>query len=170
MKEGKNNSLPENFLSFIQALNKNEVKYLLIGGYAMGIYGHLRSTGDLDIFINATKENAKRAVKACIDFGIAKDMVKEEMFLVSKMIGIGQPPLRIEILKKLNTIDFEYAYQRAEKRRIDNTEIKVVSLDDLILLKQAAVKGRDKDRDVEDLSFLRKLKESLNIRKKGKWL
>ncbi|MEX2565101.1 MAG: nucleotidyl transferase AbiEii/AbiGii toxin family protein [Cyclobacteriaceae bacterium] len=162
----QNNRFPENFRSIIESLNKNMVEYLLIGGFAMGAYGHVRSTGDLDIFIHATKENAKRTIKACIDFGINKEDLKEEMFLVEKMIGIGMPPLRIEILKKLDTIDFKYAYQRAEIKNIDGLHIKVVSLDDLILLKEAAVRGRDKQRDREDLVFLKQLKEALNFKRK----
>ena len=65
------------------------------------------------------------------------------MFLVPKMIGIGEIPLRIEIFKKLDVVDFEYAYQRAVKTVIDDLQINVVSLEDLILLKKAAVKGRN---------------------------
>jgi hypothetical protein len=67
---------------------------MLIGGYALGMYGHIRATNDLDIYINATEENAIKMVKACIDYGIPAERVSKEMFLVQKMIGIGQPPLR----------------------------------------------------------------------------
>uniref|UniRef100_UPI003593604E hypothetical protein n=1 Tax=Aquiflexum sp. TaxID=1872584 RepID=UPI003593604E len=119
----QNISLPENFRSIIEVFNKHKVEYLLIGGFAMGAYGHVRSTGDLDIFIHATKENATRTIQACIEFGIDKEDLKEEMFLVEKMIGIGMPPLRIEILKKLDTVDFKYAYQRAEIKTIDGMRI-----------------------------------------------
>ena len=164
-----NNQLPENFYSFIKSLNKHKVEYLLIGGFAMGVYGHVRSTGDLDIFLHATPENARKAVLACLDFGIEEEDVKEEMFLVERMIGIGMPPLRIEILKKLDTIDFNFAFQRPEIKIIEDLEIKVVSLDDLILLKQAAVRGRDKERDSEDLNFLRRLKETIQSKKKKGW-
>ncbi|MBD8488222.1 nucleotidyl transferase AbiEii/AbiGii toxin family protein [Echinicola sp. CAU 1574] len=161
MSGKKNNSLPDNFSEFIKALNANNVEYLVIGGFAMGAYGYIRSTGDLDIFINATTDNAKRAIKACTDFGIDKEDVTEEMFLIPKMVGIGQPPLRIEILKKLDVVDFNLAYKRAEKKHIDDQIIPVVSLDDLILLKQAAVKDRSKERDIEDLNYLKKLKATL---------
>lgn len=161
----QNSSFPENFRSIIEAFNKHKVEYLLIGGFAMGAYGHVRSTGDLNIFIHAIKENAERTLQACIDFGIDKEDLKEEMFLVEKMIGIGKPPLRIEILKKLDSVDFKYAFQRAEIKTIDGLEIKVVSLDDLILLKEAAVKGRDKERDSEDLIYLKQYKEALKRKK-----
>ena len=157
-----NNKFPSHFKDFIIALNKYEVEYMLIGGYALGVYGHIRATNDLDIYINATEVNAKKMINACADYGIPVDSIKKEMFLVPKMIGIGQPPLRIEILKKLD-IDFEFAFQRVMKVTVDNVTINVVDLDDLILLKKAAVKGRNNFRDSEDLSFLEQLK-----RKTGK--
>ena len=138
---------------------------MLIGGFALGVYGHIRATNDLDIYINATEENALKLVKACIDYGIPRDSVKKEMFLVQKMIGIGQPPLRIEILKKLDIIDFKYAYRRVRKATVDGVSINVMDIDDLILLKKAAIKGRSKSRDTEDLSFLEKLKAKLKIKK-----
>ena len=127
----------------------------------MGAYGHYRGTGDLDIFVNATQENAQKLVAASNAYGIASEELSTEMFLVPKMIGIGQPPLRIEILKKLDVVDFMYVFQRSETRLVDGLEIRVVSLDDLILLKKAAQKGREQLRDVEDLSFLEKLSQKL---------
>lgn len=169
MRHSPNNVFPSHFREFIEALNKNNVEYLLIGGYAVGAYGHIRGTGDLDIFINATEENATKAISACINFGIAKEALRKDMFLVPKMIGIGEIPLRIEILKKLDIVDFKYAYQRAGEAVVDGLQIKVISLEDLILLKKAAVKGRDKSRDSEDLTFLEKLKAKLSLKNdKGK--
>ena len=159
-----NNKFPTHFKDFIVELNKHKVEYMLIGGYALGVYGHIRATNDLDIYINATEENALKMVKACIDYGIPEESINNEMFLVQKMIGIGQPPLRIEILKKLDMVDFEYAFQRVKKTSVEGVSINVVDLDDLILLKKAAVKGRNKSRDVEDLSFLEKLKAKLRVK------
>ena len=156
-----NDRFPSHFRDFINELNNKKVEYLLIGGYAMGAYGHHRGTGDLDIFINATEQNAKRLMEACTDYGISVDQLNKEMFMVPKMVGIGHPPLRIELLKKLDTIDFEYAYQRVQLKRVDGLEIRVASIDDLILLKKAARKDRSKSRDLEDLSFLEKLKNRL---------
>ncbi len=156
-----NNRFPSHFRDFIHELNKHKVEYLLIGGYAMGAYGHIRATNDLDIFINATKENASKMLSACVDYGIPIESIQMEMFLVQKMVGIGQPPLRIEIIKKLDVVDFIYAFQRAKKVQIDGLVLNVADLDDLILFKKAAIKGRNQSRDVEDLSFLEKLKDKL---------
>ncbi len=66
---------------------------MLIGGFAMGAYGHMRGTNDLDIFVNASEDNADKMISACIEYGITSDNLKREMFLVPKMIGIGKPPL-----------------------------------------------------------------------------
>ncbi|MEM7550651.1 MAG: nucleotidyltransferase [Bacteroidota bacterium] len=165
MSSTANNRFPEHFRTFIQCLNKHKVEYLIIGGYAMGAYGHHRGTGDLDIFVSISDINAERLVKASIEYGIPSDSVKKDMFIVPKMIGIGNPPLRIEILKHLDNIDFKYAFQRMEKREVEGLQINLISLDDLILLKRSAKKDRSAARDAEDLSFLEKLKIRLQ---KGK--
>lgn len=136
MRNNPNNVFRSHFREFIEALNKNNVEYLLIDGYAVGAYGHIRSTGDLDIFINATEENADKAISACLDYGIPLAYLKKEMFLVPKMIGMGEIALRIEILKKLDVVDFNCAFQRAIVTVVDGLQINVVSLEDLILLKK----------------------------------
>ncbi|WP_422360556.1 nucleotidyltransferase [Reichenbachiella sp.] len=157
----KNHIFPGHFREFIIELNNHHVEYMLIGGFAMGAYGHMRGTNDLDIYINATEENADRIIKASIDYGIPPNDLQKEMFLVPKMIGIGKPPLRIEILKKLDVVDFEYAYQRIKKIELDGIKINIIGLEDLSLLKQAAVRGRNQARDKEDLNFIEKLLSKL---------
>lgn len=159
-----NNKFPEHFRDFIKVINDHDVEYMLIGGYAMGVYGHFRGTGDLDIFINTTNENADRMMKACLEYGIPEESLKKEMFLVPKMVGIGSPPLRIEILKKLDVVDFAYAYKRSKLETVDDLKVRAVDLDDLILLKKAAKKGRIRARDSEDLDYLEKLKNRLKKR------
>ena len=165
MKTNTNQYLPKHFREFVEKMNELNVEYLLIGGYAMGAYGHIRATSDLDLFINATDKNAEKLVHVCVDFGIPAEDIKKEMFLVPKMIGIGEPPLRIEILKQLGVVDFQYAFQRAITKVVDNLTLNVISLDDLILLKKSAVLNRNASRDSEDLSFLEKLKKA-RIKKK----
>ncbi|MEQ9467575.1 MAG: nucleotidyltransferase [Ekhidna sp.] len=157
-----NDQFPSHYKDFINSLNNQQVEYLLIGGYALGAYGHIRGTNDLDIFIHATETNALKMIKACIDYGIPKEDIKKEMFLVPKMIGIGDPPLRIEILKTVASFDFEYAFERKITRDVNGVLINVVDLDDLIMLKKAAIKERSKARDQEDLNFLQKLKSKLS--------
>ena len=61
--------LPEDFREFLKLLNANGVKYLLIGGYAVGFYGYPRATNDMDIFVSKDSDNAERLVKALKEFG-----------------------------------------------------------------------------------------------------
>lgn len=153
-----NNKLPSHFKDFINQLNRHKVKYLLVGGYAMGAYGHIRATNDLDIYIQADEENASKMIQACVDYGIAGSSIEIDMFLVARVVGIGEPPLRIEILKKLD-VDFQYAYQRSKTIIVDAIPINIVNLEDLVLLKESAVRNRNRSRDSEDLSYLKKLKQ-----------
>lgn len=166
MSDHLNIQLPQYFQEFLAELNHYEVEYMLIGGYAMGTYGHVRTTGDLDVFINATQANAEKMIRACVSYGIEEESLTPDMFLVPRMVVIGEAPLRIEVIKKMDVVDFHYAYARAKTVTIDKLAVQVVDLDDLILLKHAAVKGRNKARDSEDLSFLQKLKASLAKGKK----
>ena len=83
----------------------------------------------------------------------------KEMFLVPKMVGSGEIPLRIEILKKLDVEDFKSAFQQAINAMVDGLQINVVSLEDLILLKKAAAKNRNKSRDSEDLAYFTNAKK-----------
>jgi len=154
MQRIKNTELPADFRDFIISLNKYQVEYLLIGGFAVSAYGYMDATNVFKIFINAREDNAQKMMAACIEFGIPRDQLHNEMVLVSKMIGIGDVPFRIEILKKLDTVDFKYAYDRRKIANIDDIQVNIVSLDDLILLKKAAAKDRTKARDKEDLNYL----------------
>ncbi len=147
MQKIENNKLPQDFKDFLLALNECNVEYILIGGYALGVYGHIRATSDLDIFINASKKNAENMKDACIRFGIPIGQIAVEMFLVPKMVRIGDLPFRIEILKKLDNVDFQYAFDRKVVSKVDGVQINAISLDDLIILKKAAIKDRSVARD-----------------------
>lgn len=155
----QNNVLPEDFREFIYYLNEFNVEYLIIGGYAVGAYGHIRATKDLDVFINPTKENAQKLTEVCIAFKIPKDQLKIEMFQLPAVVDIGDEPFKIELLKKLDVIDFDLAFKRANRIKVDDLIINVISLDDLILLKKAALNDRNEPRDKEDLEFLLLRKE-----------
>jgi tRNA nucleotidyltransferase (CCA-adding enzyme) len=72
MRDTPNNRFPNHFRDFINELNEHQVEYVLIGGYAMGVYGHYRGTSDLDIFINMNEKNAEKMVNAALAYGIPK--------------------------------------------------------------------------------------------------
>ena len=143
--------LPQDFKDFLKLLNLKRIEYLLIGGYAVGYYGYPRATADMDIWIAVSKKNAKRMKEAIKEFGMETPELNESIFLEpGKIIRMGYPPIRIEILTEISGVKFEQCYKRCEEAKIDGIKIKIISLKDLLKNKKAS--GRHKDlNDLENL-------------------
>lgn len=134
--------LPDDFRDFLNSLNKNNVKYLLLGGWAVGIYGAPRATADLDVFIAIDEDNIEKLQKALYEFGaptVANDHFKE----IGKVFRMGRSPIRIEIINQASGIEFHNCYQNRKILTVDNMHISVIGINDLLKNKKAA--GRDKD-------------------------
>jgi predicted nucleotidyltransferase len=149
----KDNRLNNDFLDFINCLNKNNVKYLLIGGYAMGFHGNPRTTNDIDFFVSKNNENIHNLEKSLIMFGTVI-FKKEELYESGKVFYIGEYPNRIEILKEASGIDFDECYMRKKTFSINEIKIDVISIDDMIINKKAA----NRDKDIPDVNTLEKIK------------
>ena len=140
--------LPD-FKEFLQLLNSSKVEYLLIGGYAVAYYGYPRATADMDIWVNATPENAERLVGVFDSFGFNE--VAADMFLrESQVIRMGVPPLRIEVLTSISGVSFPECFAERLIAVIDEVEVSLISLGHLKVNKKAS--GRFKDLD--DLEHL----------------
>jgi hypothetical protein len=130
-------------------LNSNKVEYLVIGGYAINYYGFPRATGDLDIWVAIGPENAERLVRVLDGFGFQS--ADATMFLeTGRIIRMGVPPLRLEILTSISGVEFAECYSRRVSVDWDGVAVNLIQLDDLKKNKQAA--GRLKDR--LDLEYL----------------
>ena len=131
-------------------MTSSEVEYLIIGGYAVNFHGFSRATADLDIWIDNSSKNADRLARVVRQFGFAN--AKAEDFLQpGKIIRMGVPPVRLEILTSISGVDFRDCYTRKIDVDWDGVQVPVIHRDDLIKNKQAS--GRLKDRlDVEELS------------------
>lgn len=151
--------LDSNFLEFIEYLNKEGAKYVLIGGYAVVINGHSRSTGDIDIFIKIDNDNVEKVLMAIDDFGFGSiGFTAEDLTDEGSIVQMGVPPLRIDILNAIDGVTFDEAYKMAIEYEEEGVKMKVMHINHLIQNKEAS--GRDKDRD--DAAALKK------IIKKGK--
>jgi hypothetical protein len=127
------------------------VKYLLIGGYAVGYHGYPRATADIDIWIEPEKITAEKMVSVLSDFGFAVSDISEEMFLQrDKIIRLGNPPLRIEIQMSISGVDFKVCYNERIEDTIDDISVKIISLEKLKINKKAANRYKDLD-DLEKL-------------------
>jgi hypothetical protein len=109
------NIFNQDFREFIAALNNNEVRYLLVGGYAVILHGHSRTTGDMDIWVESTKENYSKLVKAFGEFGMAIFDMTEEKFLNTEKYDVfrfGRNPVAIDIMTKMSNFSFEDSHTK----------------------------------------------------------
>ena len=144
--------LPTEFKEFLRLLNSAAVDYLVVGGYAVAFHGHPRATGDFDIWIATRPENVTRIRRVLAEFGFPKDLVASApLDVAGKVIRMGNPPLRIELLTSVTGVDFGACHRRREMQVVDSTEVAFISLPDLLANKRAT--GRTKDiADIEELS------------------
>jgi hypothetical protein len=143
--------LHPDFKDFLRLLNSHNVKYLLVGGYAVGYHGYPRATGDMDIWIEISEVNSKKVASAFIEFGMPDETLSEKLFIEkNKVIRMGVPPVRLEVITTASGVNFNECYSNREVIEIDSILINFISLQDLKKNKQAA--GRHKD--MEDLEHL----------------
>lgn len=128
-----------------------EVRFLLVGGYAVAFHGHPRATKDLDIWIDASPENAPRALRALAESGApVDDLTITDLTTPSTVFQIGIPPRRIDVVCGISGGHFASAWGRREVLDLDGLQVPVISLEDLIANKRAS--GRLQDlADVEAL-------------------
>jgi len=143
--------LSPDFREFIQSLNDNGVRYLVVGGYAVAFYGYPRYTKDLDVWIEMSEENARRMVKALDQFGFGSLGLTVEDFLTpDQIIQLGYPPNRIDILTTLPGVEFSDCYPFRTVVDVEGLPVNFIDLDNLKRTKRAS--GRF--QDLADLEHL----------------
>jgi hypothetical protein len=134
--------LPDDFREFIECLNDNGVQYLLVGGWAVGLYGNPRLTKDMDFLIATEEENVRRLLKALQDFG--GPTVDGSVFTEpGNVFRIGSSPIQIDIINQADGVVFSECYANRNRLRIHDLEISTISRADLIRNKKASGRLRD---------------------------
>lgn len=124
---------------------------MLIGGIAVGYYGYPRATGDIDLWVENSPENAEAVAKVLTEFGIEISEGFYSVFMIQgKVFRLGRPPLRIELLTGITGADFGDCYPRREQALFDDITVDIIHLDDLKVNKRAS--GRT--NDIDDLANL----------------
>jgi hypothetical protein len=143
--------LNQDFKEFIQSLNENDVRYLVVGGYAVALHGYPRYTKDIDIWVGRDRENASHLVEALEQFGFGSLGLTVEDFLEpDTIIQLGYPPNRIDLITTLPGVEFNLAF--AAKLKIEVGDIKVNFIDLENLKKNKRATGRNQDlADLENL-------------------
>ena len=143
--------LNKDYKEMLQCLLEENVRFLLVGAYAVAVHGFPRATKDIDFFVWATPENAANLIRALTKFGAPLDDISESDFSSEGIVfQIGNSPRRIDIITNISGVKFEQAYANRKAILIEGIEVPVISLQDLIANKRAS--GRMQDlADIEKL-------------------
>lgn len=143
-------NLQADFKEFLKLLNEHKVEYLLVGGYAVGHYGYVRATVDLDIWVNKTADNAEKLVRALNEFGFFESVNSQMFQKENNIVRMGVPPFRIEVMTSVSGLTFDESFKNKVVVDLDGQEVSVIALEDLKRNKSAS--GRHKD--LSDLEYL----------------
>jgi predicted nucleotidyltransferase len=151
----KNNIFNDDFQDLLKAFNEANVKYILVGGYSVILHGYSRTTGDMDLWVEKSKENYLKIVLAFRDFGMPTFDMTEVNFLENPKFDVfrfGRPPVSIDILNKVKGLEFSESYSNSIDYEVtEEIKIKLIHYDDLLLAKKAAGRFRDLN-DIEHLT------------------
>ena len=144
--------LNPDFKEFFQLLNDNDVRYLIIGGYAVAYHGYPRYTKDIDVWIWVNTENAERLVKTLKDFGFESLGLETRDFLeTDTIVQLGYAPNRIDLIMGVPGVEFEECFSTREEEEIEGIKLNFINLENLKKSKKAS--GRLQDlADIENLT------------------
>lgn len=141
----------QDFKEFIELLIKNKAEYLIVGGYAVGVHGHPRYTGDLDIWLNPTVENSQKILKSVNEFGFSSfKLTKDDFTKPGNVIQLGYPPLRIDLLTEIDGVKFEECYANRKEVILEEMKVNFIGYNDLLKNKKETGRPRDID-DIDNL-------------------
>ena len=146
--------LHPDFSDFIAALNRNNVEYVVVGAFALAFHGHPRATGDIDFWIRPTSSNAKALIKALVDFGFGGLDITEKDVLSGKIIQLGFPPVRIDIITIIDGLISDEIWQTKEKGKLGPHDV-------FYLGREAFIKNKRTMRRHKDLADLELLGEKV---------
>ena len=142
------------FSEMLAALSAAGADYLLVGAHALAAHGVVRATGDLDVWIRPTPENASKVWRALVAFGAPLQQLSEQDLTTPDVVfQIGVVPYRIDLLTSIDGVPFEEAWQRRMRVRVEGQEIPLIGREDLLRNKRATGRLRDL-ADVEELEKL----------------
>jgi hypothetical protein len=145
--------LNDDFKDLLLAFSSEQVEFLIVGAYALAFHGLPRATGDIDVWVNPTPENAARVHHALRAFGAPLDaagLVEADWTNPDLVYQIGVPPRRIDVLTGVSGIGFDAAWATRESARLSGHLVGFLGREALIQNKRAA--GRLKDlADIENL-------------------
>ena len=149
----------EEFRDFISLLNQHRVEHLLVGGYAVNLYGYHRPTGDLDLWVNPAADNIGRLADCVAAYGYEAEPLREyapQVAAKGLKMELNEPPVLIDVLAQIAGVRFADVYPNHRTYLLEGLEIHLINRDDLIISKLASNRPKDQD-DVQKLHGLEAL-------------
>ncbi len=151
----RNDALSPDFVDFIACLDEQQVGFVLVGAYALGVHGVVRATGDLDVLYRRSRANVQRLLAAMQEFGAPAEIIDEEALLTQDIVTqFGQPPYRIDLLNAIDGVTFAEVWKGAVAVAIGQHQVRVIGLHELKKNKRASGRKKDKD-DLRRLDSMR---------------
>ena len=143
--------MTRDFVEMLSVLAGANVEFMVVGAHALAAHGQPRATGDLDVWVRPSAENAERVLHALKRFGAPLlDLTLDDLARAGTVFQIGVPPSRIDILNDISGLTFDEAWPRRATLKIEGVPVAVIGREDFILNKRAA--GRPKD--LADIALL----------------
>jgi hypothetical protein len=149
--------VPDDFVDVIRCLSTEACEFLIVGAHALAIHGSPRATGDLDIFVRADPENARRVMRALTRFGAplaAHGVTAQDFAKPGAVYQMGLPPRRIDVLTELSGVTFDDAVAEPGFGHIGGEPVRCIGLDAMLTNKRAS--GRP--QDLADAAMLEQLR------------
>ena len=132
------------FSELLQLLEKNNVEYVLVGGYAVAFHGFPRFTKDIDVFFRNSKENVVKIKKTLIAFGFPEEQLPDSLFFdAGNIIQFGVSPLRVDIINEIDGVSFDEAIKNRVRGKYGDLEVNFLGINELIKNKESS--GRPQD-------------------------
>ena len=134
------------FLEFLGALVRADARFLVIGAHAMAVHGVPRATGDLDVWVAPTPDNAERVWAALVEFGAPIDTIglsKADLTSPNLVVQLGVVPQRIDLLTSVTGLEFDQAWATRQRHRVDDAELPFLGYDSLLQNKRATARSKD---------------------------
>lgn len=153
--------LAPDFRDLLEEFERAGVSAVIVGGYAVAFHGRPRATKDIDLLLEGSEDNLARAAAALQAFGAPPHVIEAARALKpDEIVYLGQPPLRVDLLRSIDGVEPERIFANAVLTRLDGVEVRVIGLDDLIANKRAA--GRP--QDLIDADILERVRTKTTIR------
>ena len=136
--------IEKDYEELLQLLNKHEVRYCIVGAYAVAFYGKPRYTKDMDILVEPSVENGKRIVQALNDFGFGSlDLSEQDFVEEGNIIQLGYEPVRVDIITSIKGVTFDQAWPNKTLGNYGKEKVFFIGLKELIRNKEKAARKQD---------------------------